>query len=201
MGWIAAVQRVTVKDMELLTDRLRLRPWHTEEAPRLLEILGHPDVVRWLGDEGGTPPMTSLGHARHAIERYADRSALPPLGVWAIEDRRTGAVAGTTLLQRLPHDTAGEVEVGWHLHPDSWGHGYAAEAAAAVLAYGFAHGLGEILAVTHPGNEPSMRVCERLGMRHQGVVERWYGGRSELFRITLSEWASHRRSQMSSADR
>lgn len=187
--------------MELQTDRLRLRPWRAEEAPRLLEILGHHEVVRWLGDEGGTPPMTDLDQARHAIDRYEELSATPPLGIWAIEDRDTGAVAGTTLLQRLPDDTAGEVEVGWHLHPDSWGRGYAAEAAGAVLAYGFGHGLAEILAVTHPGNEPSMRVCHRLGMRHEGVVERWYGGRSELFRLTLPEWIARRRAQMSTADR
>ena len=59
------------------------------------------------------------------------------------------------LLLTLPNDEAGEVEIGWHLHPDAWGHGYASEAARAVLAHGFAHGLPEILAVTHLDNYPS----------------------------------------------
>ena len=88
----------------------------------------------------------------------------------------------------LPNAEDGEVEIGWHLHPDSWGHGYATEAARAVLAHGFAAGLPEILAVTHLGNEPSQAVCRRIGMRHQGTVEKWYDVPSELFRITSEEW-------------
>ena len=59
-----------------------------------------------------------------------------------------------------------------------------------MLAHGFAAGLPEILAVTHLGNDASQKVCRRIGMRHQGVVEKWYDLPSELFRITSEEWLS-----------
>ena len=60
--------------------------------------------------------------------------------MWAAQVKQTGVVAGTVLLVPLPPeqnaDDAGRIEVGWHFHPDSWGHGYATEAAAALLAQG-----------------------------------------------------------------
>ena len=80
--------------------------------------------------------------------------------------------------------------MGWWLHPDSQGRGYASEAAAAVLAHGFAHGLTEIHALTHIDNHPSQAVCRRLGMRDLGVVEKWYDGLSQLYRVTREEHAA-----------
>ena len=56
-----------------------------------------------------------------------------------------------------------------------------------MLAHGFDAGLREILAVTHLGNDPSQRVCRRIGMRDQGIVEKWYDRPSQLFRITSAE--------------
>lgn len=59
------------------------------------------------------------------------------------------------------------VEVGWRLAVEHWGHGYATEAAKAVLAFGFEQvGLHEIVSFTVPENHPSRRVMERIGMTH-----------------------------------
>ena len=173
--------------MHLITERLLIRPWTPEEAPRLLDILGRIEVVRWLGD-GEPQPMRDLGEARARIDRYTGLSTSPPLGFWAVEVVATGVVAGSVLLLTLPNAEAGEVEIGWHLHPDSWGHGYASEAARAVLGHAFAGGLPEVLAVSHTDNHPSQAVMRRIGMRSRGVVERWYEGESALWGVTAEEW-------------
>ena len=102
-------------------------------------------------------------------------------GCWAIECA-DGHVAGTVLFKPLPNGV-GEVEVGWHLHPDSWGHGYATEAARAVIERGFAGGVAEVYAVVRPGNEASMAVCRRLGMAPLGRLRRWYDVELEAFRL------------------
>ena len=61
--------------------------------------------------------------------------------------------------------SAPAVEVGWRLHPDHWGHGYATEAAAASLDYGFGPaGLDEIVAFTTTLNTRSQAVMQRIGM-------------------------------------
>ena len=58
------------------------------------------------------------------------------------------------------------VEIGWRLAAEHWGHGYATEAARAVLAYGFERlGLAEIVSFTTTANVRSRRVMEKLGMR------------------------------------
>ncbi len=169
--------------MHLETERLLIRDWRMEEAPRVLDIQSRIEVVQWLGDEEPVL-MRDLGEARERIESYHRRSAEPPLGFWAVEVKETGVVAGSVILLTLPHAEEGEVEVGWHLHPDSWGHGYATEAGRAAVEHGFAHGLPEIYALTHLDNHRSQGVCRKLGMTDLGVMERWYAGPSQVFRVS-----------------
>ncbi|WP_218714170.1 GNAT family N-acetyltransferase [Arthrobacter sp. BF1] len=54
------------------------------------------------------------------------------------------------------------MEIGWHLHPDAKGAGYATEAASAVMTDAANNGLHSVVAVTDPLNAPSQRVCQRL---------------------------------------
>lgn len=59
------------------------------------------------------------------------------------------------------------VEIGWRLHHQYWGHGYATEAAKLVLAKGFNEwNLAEIVSFTTSENWRSRRVMEKLGMTH-----------------------------------
>jgi RimJ/RimL family protein N-acetyltransferase len=166
----------------LETTRLRIRDWTFEDAPTVLDILGRVEVVKWLGD-GPVELCRDLDEARGKIERWRGRDD-PPLGYWAIEvsdgGPLHGRVIGAVLLVPLPNGD-GEVEIGWHLHPEAWGKGYASEAASAVLRRGFDGGLEEINAVTHLTNGPSQAVCRRIGMEHRGVTDRWYDDPSEHF--------------------
>jgi len=168
--------------MHLETARLTIRPWSHDEADRLLDIQSRLEVVKWLGD-GEPVLMKDLDEAHARIDRYTERSATPPLGFWAVEVRESGVVAGSVILLTLPNADDGEVEVGWHLHPDSWGHGYATEAARAVIDRGFCAGVPEVYAVVRPGNERSLAVCSRLGMTPLGRIRRWYDVELECFRL------------------
>ncbi|MFJ8045248.1 GNAT family N-acetyltransferase [Kitasatospora sp. NPDC096147] len=178
------------------TDRLVVRQWGERDGDlaRALDTYSRWEVARWLGS---TPrAWEGPADAEAFLERCRARSADPRYGVWAVERRDTGVVAGSVLLVPLPlplplpvgegdgdGSGGGEVEVGWHFHPDSWGHGFATEAARGALAKGFGEGLREIHAVVYPGNEPSMAVCRRLGMTGLGRTSRWYGVELEAFRI------------------
>jgi RimJ/RimL family protein N-acetyltransferase len=85
--------------------------------------------------------------------------------------------------------TDGEVEVGWHLHPDSWRRGYATEIAQGALKKGFAEGLTQIYATVKPGNIKSIAVCHRLGMESLGLSSKWDDTEYELFRISNARYS------------
>lgn len=176
------------------TDRLIIRAWSDAEGDLAViqDLYSRPDVIRWLG--GNASLVTSRTDALARVERWRSRGgADPSLGVWAVALRGAegpGPVIGTVLLVPLPPSAHVEapgtaaIEVGWHLHPDHQGAGYATEAARGAVAYGFAAGLTEIFAVVSPANERSLAVARRLGMTDLGRTDRFYDEQMELFRIT-----------------
>ena len=167
--------------MFLETERTRLRLWRVDEADRFLDTYSRWEVARWLG---ATPTLLrSREEAVTRIGRWAARvEEHPGRGLWAVERKDDGVVAGTVLLVPVP-EGGGAIEVGWHLHPDSWGHGFATESARSVLDQAFADGLDEAIAVVRPGNSASIAVCARLGMEPLGITDRYYGTELELFRL------------------
>jgi RimJ/RimL family protein N-acetyltransferase len=166
-------------DVVAETDRIVVRRWRADEADRLYDLLSRIEVVEWLAPV--PKPMKSRDEAVARIERWsAELAADPRFGAWAAVERASGLPAGTVLLRPLP-DGHGEVEIGWHFHPDSWGRGLATEAASALLQRGFAVGLEEVWALTDLDNDRSIAVCRRIGMRLLGVTDRWYGEPSLMF--------------------
>ena len=161
----------------LRTERLLLRLWTTSAADldRLTDLYSRAEVARWVGGTPSVAPdelVARWGRVHALDDRY---------GCWAIECPDS-SVAGTVLFKPLPNGV-GEVEVGWHLHPDSWGNGYATEAGRAVIDRGFAAGVPEVYAVVRPGNRASMAVCARLGLEPIGRFRRWYDVELETFRL------------------
>ena len=77
-------------------------------------------------------------------------------------------------------------EVGWHLHPQHQGQGFATEAAGALLAAAATAGIGEVLALTDLDNVRSQAVAARLGMSDEGTTDRWFGLTARQFRKTLT---------------
>lgn len=160
-------------DMLVATERLQVRLWRPAEASRLLDIRRRPEVAQWLGDP---TPWTNLATAEEKIAEWAGlHAAADPFGVWAVVPRDGGPPAGSVSLNQLPGDT--EVEIGWYLHPDSTGRGYATEAAGALLTHATGGGaVPRVWAVMWPSNTASARVATAIGMTDLGVCEdAWYG--------------------------
>jgi RimJ/RimL family protein N-acetyltransferase len=129
------------------------------------ELNTHPRVVESLGSAPTREESDDM------VERYSAELAREGWGLWAVEVAGAGGApfVGMVGLHRVNPDLpcAPAVEVGWRLHPDHWGHGYATEAAGAALDYGFDEArLEEIVAFTTTLNSRSQSVMVRIGMVH-----------------------------------
>lgn len=170
------------------TERLILRPYVHADAARVLDIHSRLEVIRWLSDPPFVP-MADLDEARAWIDNWSTGDGGPTNRGLAIEVRDTGFVAGTVMVTKVPNAERDERQVGWHLHPDSVGHGYATEAAVPLIDEAFAAGLDEIWCGMYPDNHASAAVASRLGLVDRGIVpDPWYEGYSHLFSATAKEW-------------
>jgi RimJ/RimL family protein N-acetyltransferase len=142
----------------LLTPRLVLRTFRSEDLPRYAALNADPEVARWLGG-----PLSREGSddiAAWANEVFTAEG----IGLLAVERRSDGAFLG---MCGLHHQMSypDEVEVGWRLAHEHWGHGYATEAATAWLDHGFGPlAFERIISITDHDNVRSLAVMQRLGM-------------------------------------
>jgi ribosomal-protein-alanine N-acetyltransferase len=165
-------------DHLLSTERLVLRPVTAGDHAALLAHWTQPDVRRFLFDGAAL----SAAEVAETIEESIGDFAARGFGIWLIELRSaaslvstaTGLVGTATGLVGTaglrPLGDSG-LEIFYSLAPGAWGHGYATEAARAVVEYGLGPlGLPEVLAEVDEGNAASVAVVKRLGMTPYAVV-------------------------------
>ena len=152
----------------LCTERLVLRPVNGDDHPALLAHWTQPDVRRFLFD--GAP--LSSAEVAETIEESIGDFAAHGYGIWLIElgsgPSAEPGLVGTAGLR--PLEESG-LEIFYSLASAAWGHGYATEAARAVVEFALdSLGLPEVLAEVDEGNAASVAVVKRLGMTPYAVV-------------------------------
>lgn len=146
------------------TTRLEHRAFTLDDASEFFALNGNPDVMQLTGE----PVLTSLDAAREAIANYPDFDAVG-YGRWACILKQTQTIIGFCGLKYLAELDA--VDIGYRFHPEYWGRGFATEACAACLAFGFETlRLDEIFAFVLPKNVASIRVLEKVGMQSEGAL-------------------------------
>jgi RimJ/RimL family protein N-acetyltransferase len=169
------------------TDRLRLRPLVPGDLAAQHAIRSREDVHRWLYSQ----PFAEH-ESRERLERLIARP--PETGLTlAVECR--GEVIGDVSLTVGEHRQG---EIGFILHPDHQGRGYATEAVEALLALAFEHyRLHRVVGRLEARNAASARVLEKLGMRREAhlIENEWVKGewQSELvYALLAREWRARR---------
>src|SRR5688500_6844910 len=115
---------------ELLTKRLRIRPYRPSDVEGLASILSDAQtLVHW---EAPLSREEVVGWIGRAIDRHQREG----LANWAVEDRETETFVGNCGIQNKHVDGEQVVEAGWHINRMVWNRGYATEAAKAVVDYG-----------------------------------------------------------------
>jgi RimJ/RimL family protein N-acetyltransferase len=175
----------------LRTERLRLRPYRPDDVDAVLSMFGREDVSRYLNWE----PMDREA-ATALVERRLQQLRIEHEGdgiVLVVEEADAGGFVGEMML-RLTSEASRQGEVGWSVHPDAQGRGYATEGSREMLRLGFDElGLHRIVAECDPRNEASIRVMEKLGMRREAhhldalfLKGEWVG--SLVYAMLDAEW-------------
>jgi RimJ/RimL family protein N-acetyltransferase len=140
----------------LTTDRLILRPIVWADFDRWADFMADEATMRHIG---GVQPRAI---AWRGIMGMAGAWALTGVSMFSVIERSSGRWIGR-LGPWQPEGWPG-TEVGWGLHSDAWGHGYATEGAAAAIDYAFdVLGWSEVIHCIAPDNVASQRVARRLG--------------------------------------
>ena len=152
----------------LETKRLYLRPFREGDGPDVLEYLKEPMVHCFA-----CMKLNSLEEAQKAVMERAEDAEY----TFAIVLKDTGKVIGQIdahpessqpdMAENFIRDTFSPC---WMLNQDYHGRGYAYEAAKAFFDYLFYQkGARRIYAYTEDDNLSSQRLCQKLGMRREGL--------------------------------
>ena len=142
------------------TERLVLRQWRRGDFDRYADMFSAPETHHIGG------PLTR-GEAWRRFLQMPGAWALQGFAMFAIEDKASGRFMG----QAGPWQPDGwpGTEVGYALHPDAWGRGYATEACTAAIDWAFdTLGWTEVIHSISPANSASQAVAMRLGARNTG---------------------------------
>lgn len=156
-----------------------------DDAADAFALNSDPDVLRYTGDE----PFASVEEARQFLANY---DAYEKWGYGRLNCYRkdTGEYLGWCGLKYHPAED--ETDLGYRLKKKFWNQGYATEASAFCLQYGFEKlCLPFIVARILKENSASVRVAEKLGMRFWKEHD-FHGQPGLYYRITKEDYFSHR---------
>ena len=160
------------------TDRLTLEPLRAEHAAEMAPMLDDAALHRYIGGSPASPAELARRYRLQAAGRSPDGNQ--GWLNWVVRDRASGAPVGT--VQATLTGDAGrlQAEVAWVVGTAYHGRGYAAEAAAGMVAWLRDRDVRRLVAHVHPEHRASRRVAERLGLAPTGELVdgemRWAAG-------------------------
>ena len=185
---------------DVVTERLRLARFRTGDDAVLAPVFAEPRVWEFPYGRGMSAEWTTVFVAR-ATEHW-ERFGF---GLWVartLSEPQAIGYLGLSMPSFLPELIGAErmpaVEVGWRLHPEHWGRGYATEGAVAALREAFMTlRLGEVCSAPQSINSASAAVARRIGMHRErtatlaatharGAVE------VDLYWMTREQWLTRR---------
>ncbi|MCB0022606.1 MAG: GNAT family N-acetyltransferase [Caldilinea sp.] len=150
----------------LHTARLRLRPFTEEDKDALYALMSNAYVLRYWD----APPWTERTRADRFLARCKEMEQEGSGVRLAIERTDDGAFVGWCAFMQWNPDFRSAL-IGYCLAEKAWGHGYATEAAGAMVQWAFdTLDLNRIQSEADTRNRASERVLEKLGFVREGTL-------------------------------
>ncbi|HEY3747489.1 MAG TPA: GNAT family N-acetyltransferase [Gemmatimonadaceae bacterium] len=179
----------------LITTRLTLRPFVLEDAWDVERLAG----MREIADTTlNIPHPYPVGAATRWIETHAPAWAAGTGVTYAILETSNGKLAGVVSLMQINREHR-RAELGYWIALDRWNNGFATEASASILDFGFQTlGLHRIESTHFVRNPASGKVMQKLGMQQEGIERdcavKWDRYESLVrYAILEPEWTARRK--------
>ena len=171
-------------------DRIRLEVPAEDDIPFLQDGVNHPEIREYIGAF-----RTPYTEQRYEEELWSAETGDDAVSLLAVPDGGDFADEPVGSVQLYPiRDGEGYANFGVWLHPKAWGNGYALEAGAHLIDFGFQElGLHRVSAAVTAPNVASSALCVRLGFAHEGATREAAFVRGEYvdverYGLLVDEW-------------
>lgn len=179
---------MSIFDLQLETDRLIHRPPRAEDFDAFLRFCTDPEVMQHLGG------VQAPSQAWRSFCCLAGSWHLYGFSMFSVIEKSSGDWVGR-MGPWQPLDWPG-TEVGWSIRRESWGKGYAPEAAVASIEWAFdTLGWDEVIHTIDAANENSKVVARKLGstLLRMGELPPPHGGKPiEIWGQSRGQWRARR---------
>ncbi|WP_421762974.1 GNAT family N-acetyltransferase [Ekhidna sp.] len=161
--------------INLETERLKFRQWRHEDFPLIAKFFSKEEDARFVGG------VKNVEDSWRLMATYIGHYELHGYSYLALQERSSGNLIGTVGLWNS--EPWPEPELGYWLLPSSQGKGYGVEAGIAVRNFALDKlKLGSLVSYISSDNEPSKKLAEKLGAKHDGTIELLDFGPHEVYR-------------------
>lgn len=144
------------------SERLGFREWQDDDIPLMAAINADEKVMEFFSG------VKSYKETEEFVKRMQKQFIQKGYCYFAVEELESVEFIGFIGIseQTFVADFTPCTDIGWRLHSDKWGKGYATEGAKRCLEYGFEQpGLERIYAIAPKINARSERIMNKTGMR------------------------------------
>lgn len=170
--------------LSIETDRLILREMVQGDIEEMYRLDTNKQVHKFLGEGWMNKNIEDAKkNVESIITQYKERG----IGRWAAIEKESGKFIGWSGLKLNTEYALNNIvnfyDIGYRLHPEFWGKGYATESSLAALEFGFnVLNLERINGITHIENEASHRILLKIGLsldyefyeEKEDLTLRWY---------------------------
>lgn len=150
----------------LKTARLEIKPFAAEDRERLSSLLTNEDIKKTYM----LPDFATSEQLEKMMDNFARLSHDEGRFLRGIYDA-DGLVGFVNDVEMVNRYAGGYIELGYVIHPDCWGRGYATEMLGAVIGVMSCEGFATVRTGAFSENPASMRVMEKCGMQRIALTE------------------------------
>lgn len=155
--------------LPLETERLIVRDFIREDISDVIKIVSHPKFSGYLRFSPDNISHDVTSYVEEAIDMQKPKGPREVFRLAICLKKNPSSVIGCCVLHGWNKSPQDRDQLGYFIHPDYQGHGYATEAVDCLLTTYFAQCPNKsVEAIIHPNNEASRKVMLRLGFSKSG---------------------------------